>query len=115
MSEPFTIESVAGFEGQRVTLKGWVYASTRKGKLMFIRLRDGTGIIQGVAYRPDIGDELFETLKRLGQESSVIVSGEVRANNRAPGTPGGYEIGIEEVTVIQNTEDYPITPKEHGV
>ncbi|MEJ2754131.1 MAG: OB-fold nucleic acid binding domain-containing protein, partial [Chloroflexota bacterium] len=115
MSEPFTIESVAGFEGQRVTLKGWVYASTRKGKLMFIRLRDGTGIIQGVAYRPEIGDELFETLKRLGQESSEIVSGEVRANNRAPGTPGGYEIGIEEVTVIQNTEDYPITPKEHGV
>ena len=115
MSEPFTIEHVADFEGQRVTLKGWVYSSTRKGKLMFIRLRDGTGIIQGVAYRPEIGDELFETLKRLGQESSVIVSGEVRANNRAPGTPGGYEIGIEEVTVIQNTEDYPITPKEHGV
>ena len=115
MSKPFTIEKVAEFEGERVTLKGWLYASTRKGTLMFIRLRDGTGMIQSVAYRPEIGDELFETLKRLGQESSVIISGEVRANERAPGIPGGYEIGVEEVTVFQNAEDYPITPKDHGV
>ncbi len=115
MSRQFTIENVADYEGKRVTLQGWMYASTRKGKLMFIRLRDGTGMIQGVAYRPEVGDELFETLKRLGQESSVIVSGEVRANERAPGVPGGYEIGIDEVVVIQDTQNYPITPKDHGV
>ncbi|MFN2135753.1 MAG: asparagine--tRNA ligase [Candidatus Promineifilaceae bacterium] len=115
MSEAFTIENVAAFEGQRVTLKGWLYASTRKGKLLFVRLRDGTGMIQAVAYRPEVGDELFETLKRLGQESSLIVTGTVRSNDRAPGVPGGYEIGIEEATVLQNTEEYPITPKDHGV
>lgn len=115
MTEVIKIENIANFEGQKVTIKGWLYASTRKGKLMFVRLRDGTGMIQGVAYRPEIGDELFEELKRLGQESSLIVSGTVRANNRAPGVPGGYEIGIEKVEVLQNAVDYPITPKDHGI
>lgn len=115
MSKRFTIENVANFLGQRVTLRGWLYASTRKGKLMFVRLRDGTGMMQGVAYRPEIGDELFELLKRLGQESSLLVTGEIKANERAPGVPGGYEIAIEDVTVLQNSVDYPITPKEHGI
>jgi len=115
MSTEFTIEKIADFVGQQVTLKGWLYASTRKGKLMFVRLRDGTGICQGVAYQPEIGDELFETLKRLGQESSLIVTGTVKENGRAPGIPGGYEIGIEDVTVLQDVSDYPITPKDHGV
>ncbi len=109
------IEDIADFEGQRVTIKGWLYASTRKGKLLFVRLRDGSGMTQGVAYRPEVGDELFETLKRLGQESSLIVTGTVRANNRAPGVPKGFEVGIEAVEVIQETADYPITPKDHGV
>ncbi len=109
------IENIANYEGQRVTIKGWMYASTRKGKLMFIRLRDGSGMTQGVAFRPEVGDELFETLKRLGQESSLIVSGVVRANPRAPGIPKGFEVGIESVEVLQETTDYPITPKEHGV
>jgi asparaginyl-tRNA synthetase len=111
----FTIENIAQFEGQRVTIQGWLYASTHKGKLLFLRLRDGTGISQAVAYRPEVGDELFETLVRLGQESSLIVTGTVKANDRAPGIPGGYEIGIEEVQVLQNAIDYPIGPKEHGV
>ncbi len=110
-----TIEHIAAYEGQQVTLQGWLYASTRKGRLMFVRLRDGTGICQAVAYRPEIGDEPFEELKRLGQESSLVVTGMVRKNERAPGVPGGYEIGIESVKVLQNTEEYPITPKEHGV
>jgi asparaginyl-tRNA synthetase len=115
MNNDFRIENIADFVDQQVTLKGWLYASTRKGKLMFIRLRDGTGICQGVAYRPEVGDELFETLKRLGQESSVIVTGTVRENGRAPGIPGGYEIGVESVEVLQDVEAYPITPKDHGV
>ena len=108
------IENIANYEGQRVTIKGWMYASTRKGKLMFIRLRDGSGMTQGVAFRPEVGDELFETLKRLGQESSLIVSGVVRANPRAPGIPKGFEVGIESVEVLQETTDYPITPQEQG-
>jgi asparaginyl-tRNA synthetase len=109
------IENIADYEGQRVTIKGWLYASTRKGKLLFVRLRDGSGMTQGVAYRPEVGDELFETLKRLGQESSLIVTGMVRANNRAPGVPKGFEVGIEAVEVMQETAEYPITPKDHGV
>ncbi len=115
MTERIQIENVADYDGRLVTIRGWLYALTRKGKLMFVRLRDGTGIVQGVAYRPEVGDELFEDIKRLGQESSLIVSGTVRANKRAPGVPGGYEVGIEEVTVLQDAVDYPITPKEHGV
>ncbi|MFO7662040.1 MAG: asparagine--tRNA ligase [Chloroflexota bacterium] len=115
MTTPFTIEHIAEFAGQRVTVKGWLYASTHKGKLLFLRLRDGTGIAQAVAYRPDVGDELFEMLVRLGQESSLIVTGTVKANERAPGVPGGYEIGLEEVQVLQNAVDYPISPKDHGV
>lgn len=82
---------------------------------MFLRLRDGTGLTQGVAFRPEVGDEMFEELKRLGQESSVIVTGTIRENNRAPGLPRGYEIGVEALEVLQNVEDYPITPKDHGV
>jgi asparaginyl-tRNA synthetase len=109
------IENIADYEGQRVIVKGWLYASTRKGKLLFVRLRDGSGMTQGVAYRPEVGDELFETLKRLGQESSLIVTGIVRANNRAPGVPKGFEVGIEAVEVVQETTEYPITPKDHGV
>jgi asparaginyl-tRNA synthetase len=115
MSTDFTIEKIAEFEGQRVTLKGWLYASTRKGKLLFLRLRDGTGLTQGVAFRPEVGDELFEEWKRLGQESSIIVTGTVRANNRAPGLPGGYEIGVEAIEVLQDSTEYPTTPKDHGV
>lgn len=115
MTTPFTIERIAEHVGERVTVKGWLYASTHKGKLLFLRLRDGTGITQAVAYRPEIGDELFEQLAHLGQESSLIVTGTVRTNDRAPGIPAGYEIGIEEAQIIQNAVDYPITPKEHGV
>ena len=115
MTTPFTIERIADHVGERVTVQGWLYASTHKGKLLFLRLRDGTGITQAVAYRPEVGDELFEKLVRLGQESSLIVTGTVRANEKAPGIPAGYEIGIEEATVLQNAIDYPIGPKEHGI
>ena len=115
MTKTITIDQIAANVGEFVALQGWLYASTRKGKLLFLRLRDGSGICQGVAYRPEVGDELFETLKRLGQESSLIISGTVRENGRAPGIPGGYEIGVEAVEVLQDASDYPITPKEHGV
>jgi asparaginyl-tRNA synthetase len=98
-----------------VTLKGWLYLRTGKGKLQFLRLRDGSGIVQCVAFRPDLGDELFETIKRLGQESSLILTGKVRADERAPGVPGGFEVGITSLEVVQDVADYPITPKDHGV
>ncbi len=115
MAAEIRIENIADHIGQRVTIKGWLYASTRKGKLMFVRLRDGSGITQGVAFRPEIGEERFEILKRLGQESSLIVTGTVRENDRAPGVPQGYEVSIEEIEVLQDVADYPITPKDHGI
>ena len=115
MAPLIQIQNIAQFVGQQVSIKGWLYASTRKGKLMFLRLRDGTGMTQGVAFRPEIGDDLFELLKRTGQESSLIVTGIVRENERAPGLPKGFEIGVEAVEILQNVEDYPITPKDHGV
>jgi asparaginyl-tRNA synthetase len=115
MATEITIDQIAQYEGQQVTLKGWLYLKTGKGKLQFLRLRDGTGIVQCVAFRPELGDELFEVIKGLGQESSLAVTGTVRADDRAPGIPGGYEVGVQEVQVIQSAEDYPIGPKEHGV
>ncbi len=115
MAIEITAEKIADFEGQSITLKGWLYMKTGKGKLQFLRLRDGTGIVQCVAFRPEIGDELFEQVKRLSQESSIIVTGKVRADERAPGIPGGYEVGIESIQIIQNADVYPIGPKEHGV
>lgn len=115
MTTPFTIEKIASYVGQRVTIKGWLYASTHKGKLLFLQLRDGTGITQAVAFRPEVGDELFETLRTLGQESSLIVTGTVKTNPKAPGVPEGYEIGLETAEILQNVADFPITPKEHGV
>ena len=115
MTTPFTIQRIADYDGQRVTVRGWLYASTHRGKLLFLRLRDGTGIAQAVAYRPELGDELFERLVRLGQESSLIVTGTVKANERAPGVPGKFEIAIEAAEVLQDAQDYPIGPKDHGV
>ncbi len=115
MLNDITIDRIAEFEGQEVALRGWLYAKTGKGKLQFLRLRDGTGIVQCVAFRPELGDELFETIKQLGQESSIIVTGTVRADERAPGVPGGFEVSITGIQIIQNAAEYPIGPKSHGV
>ncbi len=115
MATEITIDQIAQYEGQQVTLKGWLYLKTGKGKLQFLRLRDGTGIVQCVAFRPELGQELFDLIKSLGQESSLAITGTVRADDRAPGIPGGYEVGVQQVQVFQEAEDYPIGPKEHGV
>jgi len=110
-----TIDHIDEHVGEEVTIRGWLYLKTGKGKLQFLRVRDGTGIVQCVAFRPDIGDDLFEETKRLGQESSISVTGIVKADQRAPGIPGGFEIGVQTLEVYQNAVDYPIGPKEHGV
>ncbi len=115
MAPHISIQNIADYVGQQVTIKGWLYNSTHKGKLIFLRLRDGSGMTQGVAFRPEVGDDLFETLKGLGQESSLIITGTVKENNRAPGLPSGYEIAVDGLDLLQNVSDYPITPKEHGV
>lgn len=115
MTNVVRIQHLANYIGQQVKLEGWLYASTGKGKLQFLQLRDGTGIVQCVAFRPDMGDELFETLKHLGQESSLTITGTVKADSRAPGIPGGFELAIQTVQILQNVSDYPISPKEHGI
>src|SRR3954447_21169431 len=97
--------------GQPVTLKGWLYNLRSSGKLMFPQLRDGTGIVQCVVLRNNLAAEQWDALKGLGQESSLIINGTVRADERAP---GGVEIDVNEVEIVSSATDYPITPKEHG-
>jgi asparaginyl-tRNA synthetase len=115
LSKVVSIQNIADYVGQEVTIQGWLYAKTGKGKLQFLQVRDGTGIIQAVLFRPNLSDETFEAGKRLSQESSLIVRGTVKENERAPGIPGGYEIDATELQVVQIAGEYPITPKEHGV
>jgi asparaginyl-tRNA synthetase len=100
--------------GETVTVKGWLYARTDKGKLVFMQVRDGTGIAQCVVFKRDVDQAAFEAALHLPQESSLVVTGEVRADARAPGVPGGFEIGVKSLQVVQRAEEYPITPKEHG-
>ena len=110
-----TIAQIGGHDGQSVTLRGWLYNLRESGKLLFPQFRDGSGVIQGVVAKSDVSAELFETVKGLTQESSVIVQGKVRADKRAP---GGYELVVSDLTVVQRVPDdepYPISLKEHGV
>lgn len=105
------VENLAQYVGNEVTLRGWVYHKTGKGKLQFIQLRDGTGVVQCVLFKGNVSDEVFEDAKRLTQESSIIVTGTVREDERAP---GGYEIDVSDLKIVQIAQDYPISPKEHG-
>jgi asparaginyl-tRNA synthetase len=109
-----TIEQSGKYEGQEVTLKGWLYNLRESGKLLFPIFRDGTGIIQGVCALKE-NPEAFESLKGLTQESSVIVTGKIRAEKRAP---GGFEIGVTRIQIVQKVSEdtpFPIQLKEHGV
>jgi asparaginyl-tRNA synthetase len=96
--------------GEEVTLKGWLYNSRSSGKLVFLQLRDGTGIVQCVVFKP-ANEELFERAKPLGQESSIIVTGKVKEDTRSA---IGVELDVTGLEIIQNSHEYPITPKEHG-
>ncbi|MBX3265317.1 MAG: asparagine--tRNA ligase [Acidobacteria bacterium] len=104
------IEELKGHIGSEVTLKGWLYNSRSSGKLVFLQLRDGTGIVQCVVFKGN-DEEVFETAKGLGQESSIIVTGTVKEDARSP---IGVELDVTGLEVLQNVHDYPITPKEHG-
>ncbi len=115
MSSPVTtIAEIGKHEGQSVTLRGWLYNLRASGKLLFPQFRDGSGVIQGIVPKNAVTPEVFEAIKTLTQESSVIVEGNVRADKRAP---GGYELDVSNVQVVQRvpeSDPYPITPKEHG-
>src|SRR3990172_6645053 len=110
------VEKIADYTGQEVTIQGWVYNHTHKGKLVFLLVRDGSGFLQCVAFKNDLSEELFERVVHLTQESSVVITDMVRADSRAPGIPGGYELGITGIQIVQDAEgDYPMALKEHGV
>ena len=116
MAEHAYIEQIADHVDSEVTIKGWLYAKTGKGKLQFLQVRDGTGILQCVVFKKEVSPEVFELARQLTQESSLIVTGTVRADERAPGVPGGFELGVRDLQVVQLVSDeYPITPKEHGI
>jgi asparaginyl-tRNA synthetase len=115
MATPIRIENIAQYVGQEVTLRGWLYARTDKGRLQFLQVRDGTGIVQAVAFKKDLLPEVFERAMVVTQESSVVATGIVRADSRAPGYPGGYEVGLHDLQIVQLAQEYPITPKEHGI
>ncbi len=115
MSSPVTtIAEIGKHEGQTVTIRGWLYNLRESGKLLFPQFRDGSGIIQGVVPKNAVAPEVFDAIKTLTQESSVIVEGKVRADKRAH---GGFELDVANVEVVQRVPEstpYPITPKEHG-
>ncbi len=115
MAEIVRIENIARYVGQEVTLQGWLYNRTDKGKLQFLQVRDGTGFIQCVVFQKDVPEEVFAAAARLTQESSLTVTGVVRQDPRAPGVPPGYELSVTDLKVVQIADEYPIQPKEHGV
>jgi asparaginyl-tRNA synthetase len=105
------INKLSEHVGEEVTLKGWLYNLRSSGKLLFPQLRDGTGIVQCVVFKKAVPQEVWDALNGLGQESSLVVSGTVRADERAP---GGFEVDVTSAEVVSAAHDYPITPKEHG-
>jgi asparaginyl-tRNA synthetase len=110
-----TIAEAARHVGETVEIPGWLYNLRRSGKIAFPILRDGTGVMQCVAVKSNLSEELFETIRNLTQESSIVLTGKIRAEQRAP---GGYEMDVEDLRVVQRVSEsdpYPITPKEHGV
>jgi asparaginyl-tRNA synthetase len=106
------IEDIAKHEGQQVTVRGWLHNRRSSGKIHFLMVRDGSGFIQGVMSKAGVAPEVFAQADHLSQESSIVVTGSVRADKRAP---GGYELDVTDLQVISPAHDYPITPKEHGV
>ncbi len=107
-----TVERIGEHAGQEVEIRGWLYHLRSSGALHFLLVRDGTGLLQVVAARSDLPPEVFEAAGSLSQESAIIVAGPVRQDRRAP---GGYEMALRRLVVVQRAEPYPITPKEHGV
>ena len=111
MSARFYIENAAANDGQVVTIKGWVYNKRSSGKIKFLVMRDGTGIMQGFLFKGECSEEAFAEFDALTQESSIEVTGKLRKDQRS----GNFEMGIMTLKTIQIAEPYPISPKDHGV
>ena len=105
------IKDIEKYENQEITLKGWLYNKRSSGKLHFLQLRDGTAEIQGVVFKGNVSDEVFSLADKIPQETSIEVVGTVKKHDRSK---IGYEIDVKDLKVISISNDYPITPKEHG-
>ncbi|MBI2955299.1 MAG: asparagine--tRNA ligase [Chloroflexi bacterium] len=106
------IKDIGQHEGKEVTLRGWVQNKRSSGKVQFVLIRDGSGVIQGVVFKGDVTPETFALADSLTQESSIVATGTVRKDERAP---GGYEISLNDLKLVNKAIEYPISPKEHGV
>jgi asparaginyl-tRNA synthetase len=106
-----SISSAGLHTGESVTIQGWIYNSRSSGKLAFLIVRDGSGLMQCVVSKADVMDEEFAIAKEITQESSLTLTGTIRADSRAP---GGYEMNVTSLKLLQKAIDYPISPKEHG-
>ena len=98
---------VASHDGEAVRLRGWLYNKRSSGKLHFLQLRDGTGIIQCVVFRGDVPEEVFLRADHVPQESSIVVTGTVREDKRSP---LGYELGVTDLHIVHEAQEYPIGP-----
>ncbi len=112
MKDQVYISDVSKHVGEEITIKGWLYNIRSSGKLMFPQVRDGSGIIQCVVFKKGVSEEVWKACNELTQESSIIIKGKPRADERAP---GGYELDVTDLQVVQVAQEYPITPKEHGI
>ena len=111
MAQVAQISDIAKYEGQEVTLQGWLYNMRSSGKLRFLLVRDGTHTIQCVIFKNDVSEETFINTDKLTQESSIKITGKVVADKRSP---IGFELQAKELEIIQIADEYPITKKEHG-
>ena len=105
------IEEIGAYKDQDVEVRGWVYNKRSSGKVRFILVRDGTGILQTTVFSHEESHPLFKKFDELTQETSLIVRGHVCEDKRAP---GGFELSLQDIEIIQVAQDYPITPKEHS-
>jgi len=106
------VKDLAQYVGKEITLYGWLYNKRSSGKLKFLMLRDGSGIVQCVYFKGTVTEKVFEDADRIGQESSIEVTGKVKEE---PRSPGGFELEATDLKIISETHDYPITPKDHGI
>ncbi|MBI2712675.1 MAG: asparagine--tRNA ligase [Bdellovibrio sp.] len=111
-SSRFFIENASQADGQVVTVKGWVYHKRSSGKVKFLVIRDGTGLMQSVFFKGDCGEEAFNDFEKLTQESSIELTGKLK---KEPRSPGGYEMSVQSMKIVQVAEAFPISPKDHGV
>lgn len=111
MKDRVYISDISKHADQEVKIHGWLYNKRSSGKLWFLQVRDGSGIIQAVVFKGDVSEEIFQRCEEVTQESSIIVTGKVSEDKRAP---SGYELQMKDIQIVHLAEEYPISPKEHG-